>query len=94
MSCYAMQRPLRARFEIMERRPGALYIRDLGPWHKYMTVTNDAEAVVEVLLRMGDLKSGMRLFYYDSEDELDEITFNEHGFTGFRPGPRPAMEIR
>lgn len=67
--------------------PGHLTIRDLGPWDRFPSVTNDAENVVAEL-RM-KLKAGQRLFYYDSEGRLDEIVIDERGnFAGFRAGPR------
>lgn len=80
-----------ANYEIVpeESRDGFLTIRDVGPWDRHQTVTNDAEHVVAELLRTGNLTPDMRLFYYDSEGELDEITFTAQGFRGFRPGPRP-----
>lgn len=81
-----------ARFEIvrtpaeLERLGDVLTIRDLGPWDQHFTITNDAEDVVAKLLLSYDLKPGRRLFYYDSEGDLDEITWDlVHGFTGFGP---------
>jgi hypothetical protein len=77
-----------ANFEIVSAEDGNLTIRDLGPWSKHPTVTNDAEAVVKRLVRHGILKAGMRLFYYDSEGRLDEILHDGEKFTGFAPGLR------
>jgi len=62
-----------------------LIIRDIGPWHKYMTITNAAEEVVEELVTDGHLPSGRRLFYYDSENNLDEILVQDSKFAGFAP---------
>ena len=66
---------------------GALVIRDIGPWDKHLTVTNDAEGVVDELLKMGTLKPGQRLFYIDSECVLDEILVKDGKFARFCPGP-------
>lgn len=55
------------------------------------TVTNDAEAVVDYLLKTGKL-GARRLFYYDTEGQLDEITHDGQKFTGFKAGPRPSEE--
>ena len=60
-----------------------LYIRDEDVG---MSVTNDAENVVAELFENGLLNNGKRLFYYDSEGQLDEILHEEGKFTGFAPG--------
>lgn len=61
-----------------------LVIRDLdGP----VSVTNDAEAVVEDLVAQGHLPEGRRLFYYDTDGCYDELLHAGGRFTGFRPGP-------
>jgi hypothetical protein len=65
---------------------GALVIRDSGHETK-MTVTNDAEAVVAHLMHAGDLSYGQRLFYFDSEDKLDEICHDGTKFTHMQLGP-------
>lgn len=65
-----------------------LVIRDIGPWDRYMTITNDAEHVVEELVSKGVLPAGRRLLYYDSEGELDELLVKDGKFAGFAPGPK------
>jgi hypothetical protein len=72
---------LRAQYVIVSKSADQLTIRDMNGDR---TVTNDAEQVVAQLLLRGDLTPGMRLFYYDSAQELDEITFTADGFTGFK----------
>jgi hypothetical protein len=67
-----------------------LVIKDIGPWDKYLTVTNDAEAVVESLYATNDLHSGRRLFYYDSAGEKDEILHRDGRFVGFAPIAPPS----
>lgn len=62
-------------------------IRDVGPWDKYLSVTNDAENVVRELAGNALLRPGRRLFYYDSDGQLDEILFKDGQFIGFAPGP-------
>lgn len=70
-----------ARYRIEETATDAVVIRDLGPWDRHKTVTNDAEAVVEQLASMlGD----RRLFYYDSLGTLDELAVVDGKFAGFR----------
>ena len=73
-----------ANYTIVEDKPGQpLVIRDVGPWDKHLTVTNDVEHVVAKLVAAGKLPEGRRLFYYDSADEVDEIVVKDGRFTGF-----------
>lgn len=86
-----------ARFELVnpwsidgvndELRSSALFIRDLGPWDRQRTVTNDAVNVVQRLIDGGFLPSGRRLFYYDSGGQLDELLIKDGRFAGFALGP-------
>ena len=78
-----------ARYVILEDdflQEEPLVIRDVGPWDQHPSVTNDAEAVVEDLVRSGRLPEGRRLFYYDSEGQRDEIKIKDGRFAGFAPG--------
>jgi hypothetical protein len=70
----------------------AIVLRDIGPWDEHMTVTNDAEYVVQQLVGSGTLASGQRLFYYDSEGQLDEIVVENGRFAGFRPCAKETTE--
>lgn len=79
---------MRANIKVVEQGPDKLVIRDIGPHNKYMTVTNDAECVVDELVVRGILKSNQRLFYYDSDGQLDEIVVKDNRFAGFQTGPR------
>ena len=77
-----------ARFEVIRDdllMANPLVIRDVGPWDQHLSVTNDAERVVEELVQRGKLPPGRRLFYYDSEGQLDEIVVRAGRFAGFRP---------
>lgn len=65
-----------------------LVIRDVGPWDKYRTVTNDAEFVVEDLVRRGYLPRGRRLLYFDSDGRLDEIVVEDGRFFCFKILPQ------
>jgi len=58
---------------------------DIGPWDKYPTITNDAENVVEQLVKGKILTPEKRLYYYDSENQLDEILHENGKFKGFKP---------
>lgn len=73
--------------------PGAVTIRDIGPWDKHLTVANDAEQVVAAVVATGRLDRGERLFYIDSTGALDELLITEErAFGGFAPGPRPNAQ--
>lgn len=52
--------------------------------HGGMSLTNDVEEVVMHLIKTGKLY-GQRLFYIDSDQELDEIKYSEKGFIEFGP---------
>lgn len=80
----------RSNIEVVARCDTSITIRDVGPWSQYMTITNNAEAVVSDLWRLGLLKTGVRLFYYDSAGELDELLHDDGVFVGFAPGPAGA----
>lgn len=69
-----------AAFEVVEEDAGKVVLRDIGPWSKHPTITNDAEQVVEKMhARVGD----RRLLYYDSDGELTELRHEGPRFTGF-----------
>jgi len=72
-------------FTIEQEAPDNIFIRDIGPWDQHRTVTNDAEWVVETLAKdhaLGD----RRLFYLDSEGQIDELLHSAGRFTGFKAG--------
>jgi len=72
-----------ARYDIVRKTPRALVIRDLGPWNRHKTITNDAEWVVETL---EPIREGRRLIYVDSEGQIDELVVKDGKFAGFSPG--------
>lgn len=71
-------------YSIVADEPGKpLIIRDDGPWALYPTITNNAEEVIMDLWNRGLLKDSRRVFYYDSDDSLDELLHEGPRFTGF-----------
>lgn len=74
--------------DYLEEEP--LVIKDMGPWNNHLTITNDAEGVVQRLVQQGHLPAGRRLFYYDSEGELSEILVRDGFFVGFAPYNKTA----
>lgn len=78
-----------ANWAVVEDTPQRLVLKDLGPWDKFPTITNDAE---EVVRRLAPRLKGRRLFYYDSEGQCDELLVDHDfgQFVGFAPGGRRA----
>ena len=73
----------RSRYQIVQDTPDLLLIEDIG--HDAMSVTNDAEAVVEELApRLND----RRLEYYDSQGVRDQLLVVDGKFAGFAPAQR------
>lgn len=63
---------------------------DNGPWDIFLSITNDAEGVIE---RLG--KSCMldrKVYYYDSGGEFGELKHDGHKFTGFGHADREAVD--
>ena len=76
---------VRCSFETVRITPDAYYIRDTGRHESQPTVTNDIEAVIDVL---GPRLDGRRLYYYDSEGYLSEVLHDGGRFVDFRAGLR------
>ena len=70
----------RPNFLTIEVTDKIMLIRDVGPWDKHKTITNGAEEVCEELLYQ--LK-GRKLFYIESEGELDQLLIENGKFVGF-----------
>lgn len=75
---------LPARYRVVESTRKSVLIRDLGPWDRHFTVTNDAENVVKGLVEAGMLE-GRRLYWFDSAGELGELKVENGRFAGFAP---------
>lgn len=70
-----------ANFVIIAIRTDRLVIRDVGPWSKFPTITNDAEWVVEQLApRLAD----RILLYVDSTGDTDQLLVRDGKFVGFK----------
>lgn len=68
-------------YEIKLCSDSFVLIKDIGPWDRYMTVTNAAEDIVEEL---NCFLNGRRLFYVDSSNYIDEILIEHNKFAGFK----------
>jgi len=74
----------RANYVVEQTDP--LTIRDVGPWDRYLSVTNAAEEVVEELVARGAVGREGEILYYDSEGHLDKLLVSDGQFMGFAPG--------
>lgn len=75
----------RANFEVISHVPHdlhapgdtlSLWIRDIGPWDRFPTITNSVEEVLSYLLKQSLLHEGQRVFYQDSEGHYNEIEWS------------------
>ncbi|MGH7198870.1 MAG: hypothetical protein ACREH5_09065 [Candidatus Omnitrophota bacterium] len=78
-----------ANFVVREVHADRVIIQDIGPWDQHPSVTNDAEWVAHCMVQgtRGTVLGERRLFYYDSEGDLDELLVRAGRFDGFAPGP-------
>jgi hypothetical protein len=70
-----------ANYIIIEDAPDRLVLKDIGPWNKFLTVTNDIEWVVS---QVAPRLNGRILLYHDSEDRPDRIIVRNGKFAGFQ----------
>lgn len=64
-----------------------IYIEDMGyPWLRHKSITNDPDFVLTDLYVKSYIDYGWKVYYYDSEGNLDQICFdNFFMFTCFAP---------
>ncbi len=71
-----------AKFRVEAFDPTRIVLRDLGPWDEHLSVTNDAEGVIEKL----SPAPMQRVFCFDSAGSLDELVHDNQGhFVRFAP---------
>jgi len=70
-----------AKYSVIIARTEFVLIKDVGPWDKYLTVTNAAESVIQELFSDGHLHFLPRLFYVDTDDQIDELRYSIEGIT-------------
>lgn len=73
----------KATYNIVSVTDHIVTIRDLSDVAGTMSITNDAEAVVEDVLRQ---YPGRRILYFDSELALDELVHDGQRFVRFQTG--------
>jgi hypothetical protein len=70
---------------VKHERRKYIFVRDIGH-HNGRSVTNDAEAVVGQLYLDFGIDNATRIFYEDSEGEVDELLHAGRVFRGFKAG--------
>lgn len=72
-------------YEVVHQDADRVVLRDMDQPGR-PSLTNDAEQVVGKLLRDGTIVVGQtRLFYFDSDNQYDELVFSARGFVRFAP---------
>jgi len=78
---------VKANFKLEESNDKYVLIRDLcSDSNPGMTLTNDAESVVEYLFDKNLLGNQTRLFYIDTNGRVDELLHLYRKFDGFKFG--------
>ena len=80
------------RYDIIQATETCIVLKDLGPWDRYMTITNAAEHVIEDMQRIFII-GNRRIFYYDSEDELTELLVKDGRFAGLAPAKKSDIGV-
>ena len=76
----------RSFYRILKTGGRSVVIRDEGGKDD-MSVTSDAERVVEELFLNGHLKEGVQLYYRHFDGRMDQILHSGGVFVGFAQGP-------
>ena len=78
---------MKANFKIEESNNTYVLIRDLcSEQNPSMSITNDAESVVDFLWHKNLLGKQTRIFYIDTEGRVDELLHHYRKFDGFKFG--------
>lgn len=70
----------RAQYTVDMDGSESITLRDIGPWDKHPTITNDAEQVAADMI---PTLQGRRLFYWDSDGNRTELLIKDGKFAGF-----------
>lgn len=82
----------KSNYKIVGNTEDRILIADLGPWDEFVSVTNNAENVLEELIKAGVMSVHHRLFYLDSEGECAEILHKLGIFRGFSHVAKEALQ--
>ena len=85
--------PFGAEFVAVAVEDDYIVVKDVGHLTGCKSVTNDAEAVVELIIKdFGDDFNNRKIYYIDSDEQLDELVHDGEKFTGFHFGaPEEVM---
>jgi len=72
-----------ANYRVTNETDKFITLVDLGPHDEYKTITNAAEWVVA---QMVDRLKGRKLYYFDTQGNIDQILIHDGKFAGFVPG--------
>ncbi len=71
----------RSNYIIHSETDNQILITDIGPWDVYLTVTNNAENVVNDLT---DIQKQKQVFYNDSEGTISQLMIEDGKFIGYK----------
>jgi hypothetical protein len=72
--------------ELLKHEKGKyIFVRDIGH-HSWRSVANDTEYVIEQLYLEFGITDKTKIFYEDSEGNIDEILHSGKKFRGFKAG--------
>lgn len=77
---------MKASYSIEWSNNKAILIKDLALIKGTMSITNDAEEVIENLIMTGRIRD--RVFYRDTNGDVDELVHDGKEFKAFMPGTR------
>jgi hypothetical protein len=80
-----LEQPLVANYRVTNETDEYIQLVDVGPHDQYKTITNAAEWVVQ---QMVPRLKGRKLYYEDSNGDVDQLVIHAGKFAGFaRGGP-------
>lgn len=74
----------KANFIILNHNENDIILRDLGPHHLYLTITNDIDNVVSFLSSKFGALDHLNIIYIDSEGEYTQIITKNNEFESFK----------
>jgi hypothetical protein len=82
--CRELFQDLHAAYNVVKNTTAFIHIKDIGNITR-MSVTNDVEYVLSELSKQYDI-SRRRVFYTDSDGQIDEIVHRGKNFISFKAG--------
>lgn len=74
---------IQANYRLADETEHHIILQDIGPHDQYKTITNAAEWVVK---QMVPRLKGRKLYYIDTENQVDELLIHDGIFAGFASG--------